>query len=219
MNLKYDIVVFCHLRWSFVWQRPQHILSRLATDTRVFYIEEPVFDEAAPPSWRITEAGPNLFVCTPVTNVREGGFHPNQIPALQSLIDQLKSSQSLQDPVAWCYTPMAVPLLESLKPSLVVYDCMDELSAFLHAPPELLELENQLLQKAALVFTGGPSLYRAKCSRHPMSTASAVASTQHTSAKRRRRSRNRTTRPRCHIHGSVSSASSTNASTSTCRRG
>ncbi|WP_397570485.1 FAD-dependent oxidoreductase [Schlesneria sp. T3-172] len=167
MNLKYDIVVFCHLRWSFVWQRPQHILSRLASDTRVFYIEEPVFDESATPSWRITEAGPNLFVFTPVTNVRDGGFHPNQIPALQSLIVQLKSSQSLHDPVAWCYTPMAVPLLESLQPSLVVYDCMDELSAFLHAPPELLELENQLLQKAALVFTGGPSLYRAKCSRHP----------------------------------------------------
>jgi hypothetical protein len=62
---------------------------------------------------------------------------------------------------------MALPLADDLKPAAVIYDCMDELSAFLNAPPELLEREAALLQRADLVFTGGPSLYRAKKDRHP----------------------------------------------------
>jgi UDP-galactopyranose mutase len=62
---------------------------------------------------------------------------------------------------------MALPLAQHLKPKAVIYDCMDELSAFLGAPPELIERERQLLKLADLVFTGGPSLYRAKKDRHP----------------------------------------------------
>ena len=42
----YDIIVFSHLRWGFVYQRPQHLLSRLALNSQVFFIEEPTFERA-----------------------------------------------------------------------------------------------------------------------------------------------------------------------------
>src|ERR671913_115444 len=38
-----DLICFSHLRWAFVYQRPQHLLSRFAKHTRVFYVEEPIF--------------------------------------------------------------------------------------------------------------------------------------------------------------------------------
>jgi UDP-galactopyranose mutase len=82
-------------------------------------------------------------------------------------VDELMKTRDLRFPVAWLYTPMALPLVQHIDASLVVYDCMDELSAFLNAPPELLELERQLLDIASLVFTGGPSLHRSKRSRNP----------------------------------------------------
>src|SRR5947209_5155059 len=42
----YDVVCFSHLRWDFVFQRPQHLMSRFARARRVFFIEEPIFDAA-----------------------------------------------------------------------------------------------------------------------------------------------------------------------------
>ena len=69
--------------------------------------------------------------------------------------------------LSWLYTPLALPLAQRLAPDVVVYDCMDELSLFLGAPPELLSREAELLGSADLVFTGGPSLFRAKQERHP----------------------------------------------------
>ena len=67
----------------------------------------------------------------------------------------------------WFYTPMAVPFTCHLRPQAVVYDCMDELSAFAGAPQAMREREMQLMAWADLVFTGGQSLYEAKRDRHP----------------------------------------------------
>ena len=156
------IITFSHLRWDFVYQRPQHLLSRLASSGRVIFIEEPECDENAAPEWRISEPEPNVLVCRPRTPCRAPGFHNDQTPHLRKLVRELVEKENLTDYILWFYTPMALPAAEDLAPAAVVYDCMDELSAFLHAPPELLDLEKQLLQKADLVFTGGPSLYRAK---------------------------------------------------------
>ena len=36
-----DILCLSHLRWDFVFQRPQHFLTRFAKHQRVFYVEEP----------------------------------------------------------------------------------------------------------------------------------------------------------------------------------
>jgi UDP-galactopyranose mutase len=161
-----SMIVFSHLRWDFVFQRPQHLMTRIAGSHRVFFFEEPVHDPER--DWlEITSPAPNLWVCRPHSMVAEPGYCQAQFPVLYKLLDQLIARESLRDAVVWMYTPMALPLLQRLEPAVVVYDCMDELSAFLNAPPELLQREQDLLSIADVVFTGGPSLYRSKQSRHP----------------------------------------------------
>lgn len=75
-------------------------------------------------------------------------------------------TQEISQPLVWLYTPLALPLAQRLFPSVMIYDVMDELSAFKDAPPELLDWEAAAYRCVDVVFTGGPSLYRAKRSRH-----------------------------------------------------
>ncbi|HLH01490.1 MAG TPA: glycosyltransferase [Bryobacteraceae bacterium] len=86
---------------------------------------------------------------------------------MRECLKDLFRQERIQDFVAWYYTPMAIEFTDELTPALTVYDCMDELSAFAHAPTGMLANENKLFQQANLVFTGGLSLYEAKCSQHP----------------------------------------------------
>jgi UDP-galactopyranose mutase len=167
MQPRYTIVAFSHLRWDFVYQRPQHLLSRLAAQRPVFFIEEPELDLGGPVRWERSSPQPNVTVLRPKTPIRAPGFHPEQIALLKPLIADLASELGDERVLAWLYTPMALPLAEDLKPDAMVYDCMDELSLFLGAPPELLRHEAALLERADVMFTGGPSLFRAKRSRHP----------------------------------------------------
>jgi UDP-galactopyranose mutase len=157
------IVVFCHLRWDFVFQRPQHLLTRLAQHYRIMLVEEPRFHEGEADLKQIAVA-PNVTVCQPHTASQAPGFHDDQIPLLRALLSDLVPEGD--DPVVWFYTPMALPLLQCLHASLVVYDCMDELAAFKNSPKQLLQRETALLGIADIVFTGGPSLYEAKRTRH-----------------------------------------------------
>jgi UDP-galactopyranose mutase len=167
MQPEYSIVAFSHLRWNFVYQRPQHLLSRLAAKRPVFFIEEPELTPEGPPRWDRSSPHPNLTVLKPRTPVPAPGFHADQLPALEPLIAELAEELRDTSLLAWLYTPMALPLAEALSPDAMVYDCMDELSLFLGAPPELLSREAALLECADIMFTGGPSLYRAKQARHP----------------------------------------------------
>ena len=157
------IVVFCHLRWNFVYQRPQQLLSRLAQHYRILFIEEPVHT-GGDGFMRQSSPTTNVTVCTPHTPSHAIGFHDDQIPLLQPLLATLLEPG--ERPIVWFYTPMALPLLPELQPSLVVYDCMDELTAFKSPPKQLLQRETALLNLADLVFAGGPSLYEAKRERH-----------------------------------------------------
>ena len=166
MQPQYSIVAFSHLRWNFVYQRPQHLLSRLAAKRPVFFVEEPEFDPQGTPRWDRTTPQPNLTVLRPRTPIQAPGFHPDQLQALDGPIAELAGELEGTTVVAWLYTPMALPLAQALGPAATVYDCMDELSLFLGAPPELLSREATLLESADVMFTGGPSLYRAKQARH-----------------------------------------------------
>ncbi len=157
------IIVFCHLRWDFVYQRPQQLLSRLAQHYRIIFIEEPVYSEGKSFLKKSIPA-PNVTVCQPHTPVAAVGFHDDQIPLLKPLLADLMPEG--EDPIVWFYTPMALPLLQQLHPDLVVYDCMDELAAFKNSPKQLLQRESALFNIADLVFAGGPSLYQAKRQRH-----------------------------------------------------
>jgi len=166
MNKPFDFVVFSHLRWDFVFQRPQHLLSRFARQHRVIFVEEPMITQGKP-HWEFRDTGTNVIVCRPHTTIEQGGFNDTQLSEIHRLMPDLIGKLDLRNYVAWFYTPMALPLLNDLAPSAVIYDCMDELSAFLGAPKELLDREERLLKIADLVFTGGPSLYRAKQHRNP----------------------------------------------------
>lgn len=160
------VIVFSHLRWDFVYQRPQHLLSRLAQKRQVIFIEEPVHDTEAAPYWERSNPAPNLLVCKPHTPAQEPGYSREQMPYLAALVQELVAEERLDDYIVWMYTPMALPLAQELTPRAVVFDVMDELSAFKFAPAELIEREESLMRWANVVFTGGPSLYKAKQHRH-----------------------------------------------------
>jgi UDP-galactopyranose mutase len=157
------IVVFCHLRWDFVFQRPQHLLTRLAQHFNILVVEEPIHHEGGD-FLKKTVVADNITICQPHTACAEWGFHDEQISHVQPLLVDLVPEGVR--PIVWFYTPMALPLLQGLNPSLIVYDCMDELSAFKNPPKQLLQRESALLGMADVVFTGGPSLYEAKRTRH-----------------------------------------------------
>jgi glycosyltransferase involved in cell wall biosynthesis len=167
------LIVFCHLRWRFVYQRPQHLLSRLARRWHVHLVEEPLFGEGAGAWLERSEPCPNVSLLTPHTPVPDAGFADAQRPHLKQLLHDYMCRHGITEPVVWFYTPMALPLLDDLEDldgldaAAVVYDCMDELSAFKFAPPELAARELALMQRADLVITGGASLYAAKRDLHP----------------------------------------------------
>jgi UDP-galactopyranose mutase len=158
------LIVFSHLRWNFVFQRPQHLMMRLARDWRIFFFEEPVRAQSS--YLERSAVLPNLVVCRPHTTVDAPGFHDDQIPALQDAVDSLLAQDAGPYGI-WFYSPMALPLINRLDPAVVVYDCMDELTGFLNAPRQLGQRESALLKRADVVFTGGPSLYRSKRTQHP----------------------------------------------------
>ncbi len=161
-----DLLCFSHLRWDFVFQRPQHLLSRFSSQIRVFVVEEIIFDAPdAPAFMKVSSRGNNITIAVPHVPV---GLPAKETDALlKQILDQFMQEHSIGQYVAWYYTPMALTFSDHLKPLATVYDCMDELSAFAGAPPELLIREKELFSKADLVFTGGQSLYEAKRDKHP----------------------------------------------------
>jgi glycosyltransferase involved in cell wall biosynthesis len=166
MRTATPIVVFSHLRWRSVFQRPQQIMTRLARRRDVLFVEEPVF-ESGPPGLEVTEVADGVRACRPHTALRESGFGARQNDSIAPLVLDLLRREEVKSFTAWMYTPMATSLATRLGPAAVVYDCMDDLAGFHGAPPELVAEERALLARADLVFTGGPSLYRARRERHP----------------------------------------------------
>jgi hypothetical protein len=159
-----DLICFSHLRWNFVYQRPQHLLSRFANQTRVFFVEEPIHHDA-PDKLHINEPMKNVFVVVP--HLQHGCSHEESLRKQKEMLNDLISVMEITNYFSWYYTPMALPFTDHLEPKMVVYDCMDELSAFKFAPPALKENERILLSKADVVFTGGYSIYEAKKNSHP----------------------------------------------------
>jgi glycosyltransferase involved in cell wall biosynthesis len=159
-----DILCLSHLRWDWVFQRPQHLLTRAAKDRRVWFVEEPVADPAGCARLALARPHPNVTVATP--HVPEGLNEAAREHLLRDLLDLLIGSQHLSDYVLWYYTPMALPFSRHLSPAVTVYDCMDQLSAFAGAPVRLAELELEMLSRCDAVFTGGLSLYESKRPLH-----------------------------------------------------
>ena len=155
------LVCHSHLRWEWVYQRPQHILTRLAQTWPVLVEEEPVFDDR-PPGLDLLSVAPNITVIRP----HRRSDQDHDIAALvEEYIGLVRGVRPL---VRWFYSAMFAPYGNRLEPGqVVVYDCMDELANFAGAPTGLIEAESRLLQRADVVFTGGRSLFEAKQGRNP----------------------------------------------------
>ncbi len=160
------LLCFSHLRWNFVFQRPQHIMTRLSESLRVSYIEEPFFDNEGEPYYDFNKISDTLTVITP--HLKAGLSSEEQNQQLRALLTKFIGSSTPAELLFWYYSPMALEFSRNFAPGMAVYDCMDELSAFKFAPPQLKELEAELFKTADLVFTGGQSLYQAKKKHHKL---------------------------------------------------
>ena len=167
------LVVFSHLRWGFVHHRPQQLLTRLAGRFHVLFVEEPLalrFDGEAGRLDCISH-GPDIEVLLPRTALDDPTFSEAQLATTAPLLEAFLAARGVGEGgagcVAWFYTPMALPLLAAVPARFVVYDCIDEMSAFANSPPQLRARESALLRVADLVLTSGPALQRAKAPLHP----------------------------------------------------
>jgi glycosyltransferase involved in cell wall biosynthesis len=160
MNLEPDLICFSHHRWNFVFQRPNHLMSQCSNERRVFFVEQPIIDQK--PKLATREVTPNLYVITPHLTADQ-----NPIDAQRKAVMEACELYDVEAPIHWYNTPMAIEFARDLPSSLIVYDCMDELSAVHGAPPRLDLLERELFARADLVFAGGRSLYEAKQPLNP----------------------------------------------------
>jgi glycosyltransferase involved in cell wall biosynthesis len=153
-----DLVVLSHLRWDWVWQRPQHLISRMAQRRRTLFVEEPVAGDVDAPTVRIREDGvlTRLWVEMPRTSdARE--YSKLIAPDYVSGIERWLAGR---DRDVWLYTPAALSVAEPLRPRLLSYDVMDDLSSFADATPEMEMLTRRALALADVAFAGGRSLHR-----------------------------------------------------------
>jgi glycosyltransferase involved in cell wall biosynthesis len=160
------LICFSHLRWNFVFQRPQHLMCRFAREMNVIYWEEPCEIGRNETAYlQVREADNANGVRIVVPHLPEGMPDHAREAALKRLLDAHVASLR-GNLIAWYYTPMMRPFSRHLDTDLTVYDAMDELSKFRFAPAKLLDLEQELIDEANIVFTGGSSLYEAKKDRH-----------------------------------------------------
>ena len=160
------LLCFSHLRWNFVFQRPQHLMSRFSREMSVIYWEEPVdIGERETPYLQVREAQDASGVRVVVPHLPAGMPEDAREATLKRLLDAHVAT--IRGPlIAWYYTPMMLPFSRHIDADVTVFDAMDELSKFKFAPTKLLELEQEVIDRADVVFTGGSSLYEAKKDRH-----------------------------------------------------
>ncbi len=162
-SLKPLLLCLSHLRWDFVFQRPQHLLTRAAKNYRVLVVEEPVFEADISPFFDVTDRHGGIQIAVPHL---PSGRMPTEVMRMQrELIDKLVSDHG-QPAVLWYYSPMAMSFTGHLSAPVCLYDCMDELSAFRGAAPDLALWERRVFANADFVVTGGRSLHEAKRRQH-----------------------------------------------------
>jgi glycosyltransferase involved in cell wall biosynthesis len=160
-----ELIVLSHLRWDWVWQRPQQIVSRIGKgrDLDVWFVEEPMTPrgEEVSENRLVTERADH--VTRVWLQIPEQGHHvgffdtvmPDYVEQLPRLFGDPDG-----DRVVWIYTPLALQAARALQPTTLVYDVMDDLAAFKDAAPELVMRHRQALREADVVFAGGRSLHR-----------------------------------------------------------
>ncbi len=170
-----NLICFSHLRWDFVWQRPQHLLTRLSRTFKIYFVEEPLaLEEIQEPELEVLPtpansniANSNIIVIRLLLPDEKSGWIAQNSDKVQAVYNEMLQrflkEQDITRPLIWFYTPMALDFLEIIPAyKLLIYDVMDQLAAFFGAPAGLAEREEKLLGIADIVLTGGISLYRSK---------------------------------------------------------
>ncbi|MET0376947.1 MAG: glycosyltransferase [Rhizorhabdus sp.] len=140
-------------------------MKRFAAERRVFFWEEPIgCDHPLPYLEYHPFPKDNVIALRP--RVPHWWSREQTEAGLRGLLDMLVATAIPTDPILWFYTPMMLGFAGHLAADTIVYDCMDELSAFAFADPLLIERENELIRVADVMFTGGYSLFEAKRDRH-----------------------------------------------------
>jgi UDP-galactopyranose mutase len=160
------VLCFSHLRWNFVFQRPQHLMIRFARNKRVFFFEEPLYDSAEEPARLELRICPDSGVVRAIPHLASHRSRFANEETLRDMVDRLREQHDIVHPILWYYTPAMLPFARHIESAAVIYDCMDELANFLSASPQLPLLERELMRQADLVFTGGHGLYEAKRALH-----------------------------------------------------
>lgn len=163
-SLRPTLLCLSHLRWGFVYQRPQHVMSRLARDYDVLFFEEPIFEGRQSAHLETYAVAEGVTVLVP--RLPEGLDEAQVIATQRELLDAWLAEHWPSELMLWYLTPMSQAFTDHLEANVVIFDCMDELSAFKFAPPALVEMERRLMAKADVVFTGGYSLWEAKREHH-----------------------------------------------------
>jgi len=162
------LLCLSHLRWGFVYQRPQHVMSRLARDYDVIFFEEPVFEDLAEdratPRLDHSQPAPGIEVIVP--RLAHGLSEEQIAEAQRQLLDEMLLARGDAELLLWYLTPMSLAFTDHLKGNVTILDCMDELSAFRGAPVRLVDMERELMARADVVFTGGYSLWEVKQRQH-----------------------------------------------------
>jgi UDP-galactopyranose mutase len=162
-SVRPTLIALSHLRWDFVFQRPQHLLTRAAQTYDVIVVEEPVYTGDASPGTLTFDRDPGIRIVQPT--LPHGTTPAAAVDHQRAVLDGLVADAA--GPVTlWFYTPMALPFARHLEPALIVFDKMDELAAFANAPPLLKALEAEMLERADVVFTGGAAMHAAAADRH-----------------------------------------------------
>ena len=167
------IIVHSHLRWDFVWQRPQQLLSRFAKRSHVLFVEEPIYlDDVGEAHLGLSQPMERVHRVVPMLPGALRGEYDASIAVIrESLRQQLAPDGALGGlfarPIQWFYTPMPAPaMIGAFDERAVVYDCMDELSQFRFAPAALVDRERYLMAQADVVFAGGYKLSLSKAKYH-----------------------------------------------------
>ena len=145
VGVKDMLLCLSHLRWEFVFQRPQHLMMRFARELPVVYWEEPIDCGEGVPATLHVRPAPGVANVTLVTpKIPLSLSERSQEIILKNLLDLFLAARPGRV-IRWYYTPMMLPFSSHIEAQVTVYDCMDELSAFRFAPPRLLELEDELI--------------------------------------------------------------------------
>ena len=189
-----DLVVLSHLRWTWVWQRPQHLVSRFAaararSGGRTWFVEEPVLADVDAPVlgaedvgggvtrvWlSVPRAGRGAAGADPWRPTPAVGFDVAGAESYGVLLRGLLDDAGVDGPDVLLYSPMALDLAEAVGPERLLYDVMDDLASFRGAPAGLQLRHRRALTEADVVFAGGRSLHAA-ASRHRSGTTLLVPS-------------------------------------------